>query len=97
MKNIAVLAFLGMFLMTGGRTAAAEQTVTLNVFGMTCASCPYIVRESLAAVDGVTSVDVSMLERSAIVTFDEMKSTIADLTSATTNAGFPSEIRASEE
>jgi len=96
MKIMAAVAILSVFLFVGGRTAIAEQTVTLSVFGMTCASCPYIVRESLAALPGVKMVEVSMLERTAIVTFDETKSTIADLTSSTTNAGFPSELRSSE-
>jgi mercuric ion binding protein len=73
---------------------AEEQSITLNVSGMSCASCPYIVKQSLTAVDGVKAVEVSMVERKAEITYDDAKCNIGDLTAATGNAGFPSEPRA---
>ena len=69
---------------------AAERTVTLAVDGMTCASCPYIVRETLRRVCGVAKVEVSFETRRAVVTFDEGKTTVAALTEATAAAGFRS-------
>ncbi len=39
--------------------AAAEKTATLAVENMYCAACPYIVKQSLAAVPGVKDVKVS--------------------------------------
>jgi mercuric ion binding protein len=83
----AVLAVLG----TSAGAIAAERTVTLAVENMTCVTCPYIVRESLEAVTGVSAVEVSFEDKTAIVTFDDEETDIAALTEATTNAGYPSE------
>ena len=78
-------------LLVSGLAHAAEQTVKLDVLGMSCASCPYIVKQSLAAVDGVKAVEVSMAEHNAKVTFDDTKVQVSDLIKATTDVGFPSE------
>lgn len=74
-------------------TFAGEQTATLTVNGMTCASCPYIVKQSLADVDGVMDVKVSLADKSAVVTFDDTKTEVDALTLATTNVGFPSTLK----
>ena len=68
---------------------AGEQTVTLAVQNMTCAACPYIVRESMSAVDGVEKVDVSLESNTATVTFDTAKTTVAAIADASERAGFP--------
>jgi mercuric ion binding protein len=78
--------------MVASAAQAAERTVTLSVEGMTCASCPYIVRQSLASVDGVLAVDVSFDDKTAVVTFDDSKAGAADLTQATAEMGFPSQV-----
>jgi periplasmic mercuric ion binding protein len=70
---------------------AGEKTVTLVVENMTCPACPYIVEKSLAAVPGVSKVDVSFADKTAIVTFDDSQTNIARLTSATADAGYPSQ------
>ena len=36
---------------------AAQQTATLSVPGMTCASCPFTVKAALKRVEGVSSVE----------------------------------------
>jgi mercuric ion binding protein len=68
---------------------AAERTVILAVQNMTCASCPYIVRESMSAVDGVEKVDVSLETKTATVTFDDAKTTVEAIADASNRAGFP--------
>jgi mercuric ion binding protein len=73
-----------------GDLAAAERTVRLAVDNMTCATCPIIVRKSLEAVPGVGAVQVSLEEKTALVTFDDARASIALLIKATTEAGFPS-------
>ena len=83
----AVLVLLG----ASSAVIAAERTVTLAVENMSCVTCPYIVRESLEAVTGVTAVEVSFEDKTAVVTFDDEQTDIAALTEATTNAGYPSE------
>ena len=72
---------------------AAVQTVTLSVPGMTCAACPITVKKALTKVEGVSQVDVSFDQREAVVTFDDVKTTVQKLTEATTNAGYPSSVK----
>jgi mercuric ion binding protein len=68
---------------------AAERTVTFAVDNMTCASCPYIVKTSMAAVPGVTTVAVSFEAKSATVTFDDAKTNADAIAAASMNAGYP--------
>ena len=69
---------------------AGEQTITLAVENMTCASCPYIVRKALESVPGVTHVEVRFRQGTAIVTFDDAKADVARMTAATAGLGYPS-------
>jgi periplasmic mercuric ion binding protein len=50
---------------------AGEHTVTFAVDNMYCASCPYIVKSSMAAVPGVAKVAVSFQAKTATVIFDD--------------------------
>jgi mercuric ion binding protein len=84
---IAAVAFAGPLV-------AASQTVTLSVPGMTCVACPAIVKGSLQKVAGVTQVEVSLEQKTAVVTFDDAQASVADLIAATTNAGYPSRLAA---
>jgi len=72
---------------------AAIQTVTLSVPGMTCATCPITVKRALTKVDGVQKVEVSYDTRETTVTFDDTKTQVETLTTATANAGYPSHIK----
>ncbi len=76
-----------------GPAFAEARTVTLDVENMTCALCPLTVKRSLTAVPGVTRVDVSFDDKTAVVTFDDAITDVTALTQATTNAGYPSQIR----
>lgn len=69
---------------------AAPQTVTLAVSKMTCAACPITVKTALSRVPGVTAVSVSFEKKLATVKFDDAQTTVAALTRATTDAGYPS-------
>tara|TARA_B100000614_G_scaffold116357_1_gene104461 strand:+ start:410 stop:670 length:261 start_codon:yes stop_codon:yes gene_type:complete len=79
-------------ILAGTAAVAAQRTVTLAVDGMTCASCPYIVKQSLSRVPGVERVEVSYADKRAVVTFDDSKTDVAALTKATASVGFPSEL-----
>ena len=72
---------------------AAPQTVTLSVPGMTCAACPITVKRALSRVSGVDMIDVSLEKKEAVVTFDDTKTSVAALTKATENAGYPSSVQ----
>ena len=86
-----VPVLLGPVLLGGSLPAlSAEQTVTLSV-DMWCASCPYIIKRTLAQVPGVLDVKVSYDDQVAIVRFDDDTTDVTALTHATADVGFPSE------
>ena len=93
MKATLRTAILAGSLLAATSALAGERTVTLEVSGMTCASCPYIVKQTLAAVDGVADVEVSFAEKSAVVTYDDSKTEVAALTAATAGMGFPATMK----
>ncbi len=68
------------------------RTARLKVEGLWCPSCGYIVSQVLKRMPGVLDVQVSMPTKTAIVRYDSTKATLADLVSAPTNYGFPSQI-----
>ena len=83
---------LAAMLLGADAALAAEKTVTLAVDNMYCEACPGIVKKSLAKVDGVSQVAVSFEKKTATVTYDDGKTTIAALTAATSQAGYPSRL-----
>ena len=92
MKYSAAVLGLAVLLLSVGTSFGAVRSVTLKVEGMTCPSCPYIVKKVLAGVPGVSSVKVSMRERKAIVSFDDDIANPGLLTAATASVGFPSQV-----
>lgn len=72
---------------------AAIQTVTLDVPGMTCSSCPITVKKALSKVDGVQQVKTSLEKREAVVTFDDQKTSVEKLSLASANAGYPATLK----
>jgi mercuric ion binding protein len=69
---------------------AAEKTIKLAVSNMYCADCPFLVKKSLEGVPGVAKVVVFYKDKTAVVTYDDSKADVKELTAATTNAGYPS-------
>src|ERR1700730_11528582 len=55
---------------------AGETTVTLAVRNWSCAACPHVIKQSLAAVPGVINVTVSDKTKTASVTFDDTKTDV---------------------
>ncbi|MDH5324856.1 MAG: cation transporter [Gammaproteobacteria bacterium] len=95
MKNFLTAVML--FLVSVSTTLAGEmKTVTLNVEKMTCNMCPITVKKALKKIDGVSEV-VAKYEGEgngwAKVTFDPEKTNIEDLTFATEEAGYPSQLK----
>ncbi len=88
--------FVAIFsaIMLGGSIAqAGETTVTLADENMFCAACPHRQEASLDRVDGVIAVAVSIKDKTATVSFDDARASVADLIKATTDAGYPSHER----
>jgi mercuric ion binding protein len=92
MKPFAI-AITAVWLLLGFNSArAAEKLVTLAVDHMTCASCPYIVRESLAAAPGVKAVAVTFETQSAVVLYEDTITSPETFMKITTDAGYPSRV-----
>jgi mercuric ion binding protein len=88
-RTLSILAIVAA-LSAAGTAIAAEKTVTLAVENMYCSACPYTVKQSLIKVTGVGEVAVSYEKKTATITYDDAKTTLAALTAATTQAGYPS-------
>ncbi|HKF61135.1 MAG TPA: mercury resistance system periplasmic binding protein MerP [Dongiaceae bacterium] len=92
MMRILASSVLAMIALSSAVASAAERTVTLAVENMYCDACPYIVKQSLAKIPGVEKVVVSFEQKTATVTYDDQKTAPDALTSATTQAGYPSRV-----
>ena len=64
------------------------ETMTIKVGGMTCGGCVASVTRVLAALDGVTKVDVSLEQGKAVVEVDAVKVCREHLLQAIEDAGF---------
>jgi len=84
--KLPALALIG--LLSAAPLFAAEQTITVSVPGMTCASCPFIVEAAMGEVDGVISVAADSDSRTALVTFDDDITTFEEIADASALAGY---------
>ncbi|WP_018416567.1 mercury resistance system periplasmic binding protein MerP [Teredinibacter turnerae] len=88
MKHLLILVLLISSMVS---TAWADsRTVKLSVPSMNCAMCPFTVRKALEKVEGVTQADVDYQTKSAVVEYDDQKTSVNQLTRATEDAGYPS-------
>ena len=81
-----------MSLLMSGSLHADEQSVVLSVPGMKCPACPITVMVALKRVNGVKSVNVSLENKRAEVSYDDQLTNISKLQIATKNVGFPSQV-----
>lgn len=93
MKKLMSLIALIVSIVAASAAFAAERTITFAVDNMTCASCPYIVKNSMAAVPGVVKVAVSFRAKTATVIFDDAKTNPDAIAAASTSAGYPAHAR----
>ena len=91
-----IAAVLALGTCFSGSAIGAEREVTLRVENMYCASCPFIVKQTLASVPGVAGVDISYQEAAAlalaVVRFEDTETDVDALTTATAEIGFPSRL-----
>ena len=92
LRTLAIVVSAGLSTLA----MAAVQTVTLDVPGMTCSSCPITVKKALTKVNGVQQVKASFKKREAVVTFDDSKTSVAKLSMATADAGYPTTLKAAK-
>ena len=91
-RSSSVIALIAL-VMSATAAVAGERTVTFAVDNMACASCPYIVKKSMAAVRGVANVTVSFEAKTATVTFDDVQTTPEAIAAASSNAGYPAHLK----
>jgi len=83
-------ALLAALALVGSTAFAAPKEVTLRVPTMDCATCPITIKAALMKVPGVRAAKVSYERRTAKVSFDDTRTSVAALTKATEEAGYPS-------
>ena len=69
------------------------QSTTLDVQGMTCASCPLTVKLALKKVSGVNNVSVDYKTHSAEIKFDPEKTGPDKLAKVVTDIGYPTTVK----
>ena len=69
----------------------ADRTMTIEIDGMSCASCVGRVERTLQSVPGVTSADVNLATETARVGLGDARA--ADLSEALAGAGYPARTR----
>lgn len=77
------------------RPAAALQTKTFAIQNMTCATCPIAVKTAMSRVAGVKRVSVDFESKTATVTYDASLAMPAKIAAASTNVGYPAQVRKS--
>ncbi len=68
--------------------AAATETATFEVEGMTCASCSVTVRTAVSKLDGIGTVEVDVTGGKATVAFDPNKTSATAIAEAITQSGY---------
>ena len=71
-----------------GDAKTASRIVTLDVEGMTCASCVLRVEKSLKGVDGVADASVNLASEKARISFNPSRTTLTDLQKAVRESGY---------
>jgi P-type Cu+ transporter len=70
-------------------TAISSSSIcTLDIGGMTCASCVRHVEKALSRIDGVDSAEVNLATEAATVSFDPQTAGLSELTAAVAAAGY---------
>jgi P-type Cu+ transporter len=67
---------------------SSRSTCTLDIGGMTCASCVRHVEKALSRIDGVDSAEVNLATEAATVSFDPQTAGLSELTAAVAAAGY---------
>lgn len=102
MKRFVTLALLGLTAPIAGAlmiapttaVAAEAQTLIFAIENMTCALCPITVKTAMEKVAGVQSVIIDFDAKTATVAFDPTVTDAATIANASTNAGYPAQVKA---
>ncbi|WP_457648278.1 heavy metal translocating P-type ATPase [Profundibacter sp.] len=76
---------------------AATQEVTLEIEGMSCASCVGRVDKALAAADGVLDVSVNLATETATIRYASKATDVATLIKIATDSGYPAKVKSGDQ
>ena len=76
---------------------AATQEVTLEIEGMSCASCVGRVDRALAAADGVLDVSVNLATETATIRYAAKATDVATLIKIATDSGYPAKVKSGDQ
>ncbi|MBI5750500.1 MAG: cation transporter [Nitrospinae bacterium] len=82
-----VLVSMTLFALSVNGAEGKVKQVTLNIGGMTCASCPAMVKTALKKLDGVVDTDVSYKDAKATVKYQDGKVTVEQMIKAIEGIG----------
>ncbi len=91
---IIILAVVAGTILTGGEQDAQASAMTeLNLSNLSCGSCVSKIKDSLAEVDGVGQVDVSITNGRGQIAYDPARIDSAEIAKIVTEAGYPASVR----
>ena len=64
------------------------ETITLNIEGMTCASCVARVEKAISKAQGIKNVSINLASEKAIITIDLEKYNFNEVKNLVENAGY---------
>src|SRR5437870_5144424 len=93
-KITSLILFLSLLVLAGysraGNLPALDvRTVTIDLStNMVCGTARKIINKALKKIDGVIEADVETVDRVAVVTYDDSRTSLAELETAITNVGY---------
>lgn len=72
------------------------ESITIPVKGMHCASCAFIIHDTLVKVDGVETCEVNYATEKASITYDEKKATLHDLSKEIQPLGYELKLKSED-
>ena len=64
------------------------EKVLLNVTGMSCTHCEKAIKTAAGALDGVTGVEVDLMNKTVTVEFDKSKVSLEDIVKEIEDQGY---------
>lgn len=89
MKTSTLFLVASLLVLPAVVASAGDASVTLVVQNMTCALCPLTVTTAIKRVEGVKDVTVDYKTKTAIVVFDDSRTTVDKIAKVSTRAGYP--------
>ncbi len=92
-KIILTAAFISFVTLSAQQGWTQEQTVRMQVSGMTCGICPISIRHRAMQMKGVLSATADIKTTSATVTFEDSQQSAQAIAQAITQLGYPAVIK----